>query len=161
MSTHLTLSHSANRWWRLHRAKMGAGSSRPTISICPDGLFDVFRDRRDLDFSFEIEADPPQAERHRPAGMLCFRANFFLNQQILGTCFRLIPSFEWAGFPEGLAQRLAHFRDGLVLLTSVAGSGKTTTLARIIALLNHEGNRRIITIEEPVEYQFPKCPARS
>lgn len=137
-------------------------------SLCPDGLFDVFRERKDLDFSFEIEADPPQTERHRPAGMLRltgmlrFRANFFFNQQNIGACFRLIPSkipsFKWAGFPEGLAQRLAHFRNGLVLLTGVAGSGKTTTLAMVITLLNREGNCRIITIEEPVEYQFPKCP---
>ena len=122
-------------------------------SLCPDGLFDVVRERKDLDFSFEIEA----------AGQcLRFRANFFFNQQNIGACFRLIPStipsFKWAGFPEGLAQRLAHFRNGLVLLTGVAGSGKTTTLAMIITMLNRGGNCRIITIEEPVEYQFPKCP---
>ncbi|MCH8878849.1 MAG: PilT/PilU family type 4a pilus ATPase [Planctomycetes bacterium] len=122
-------------------------------SICPDGLFDVFRERKDLDFSFEIEAD---------GRCFRFRANFFFNQQNIGACFRLIPStipsFKWAGFPEGLAQRLAQFRNGLVLLTGVAGSGKTTTLAMIITMLNRGGNCRIITIEEPVEYQFPKCP---
>jgi len=122
-------------------------------SICPDGLFDVFRERKDLDFSFEIEAD---------SRCLRFRANFFFNQQNIGACFRLIPStipsFQWAGFPEGLAQRLAQFRNGLVLLTGVAGSGKTTTLAMIITMLNRGGNCRIITIEEPVEYQFSKCP---
>ncbi len=122
-------------------------------SLCPDGLFDVFRERKDLDFSFDIEADGRR---------LRFRANFFFNQQNVGACFRLIPSkvpsFKWAGFPDGLARRLAHFRNGLVLLTGVAGSGKTTTLAMIITLLNREGNCRIITIEEPIEYQFPKCP---
>jgi twitching motility protein PilT len=67
-----------------------------------------------------------------------------------------IPDFQWAGFPEPLARRLAHFRNGLVLIGGVVGSGKTTTLAMLINLLNQEGGHRIITVEEPVEYIFPK-----
>ena len=74
-------------------------------------------------------------------------------------CFRVIPAdipdFQWAGFPEHLAQRLAHYRNGLVLFCGVAGSGKTTSLAMIVNLLNEEGGYRIITIEEPIEYVFP------
>ena len=123
------------------------------VSICPDDLFARFCADKDLDFSFELE----RADRQQR-----FRANYFFNQQRMGACFRLVPSqiptLEWAGFPKPLAQRIAHFRNGLVLLTGVAGSGKTTTLAMIINLLNEAGGYRIITIEEPVEYVFPKCP---
>ena len=78
----------------------------------------------------------------------------------MAACFRVIPNhipdFQWAGFPEELAQRLAHFRDGLVLVCGVTGSGKTTTLAMLVNLLIREGGYRIITVEEPIEYTFPK-----
>ena len=91
-----------------------------------------------------------------------FRVNYFLSNQQIGACFRVIPAdipaFRWAEFPEELAQRLAHFRNGLVLISGVAGSGKTTTLAMIINLLNREGGYRIITVEEPIEYVFSKHP---
>lgn len=131
--------------------------SGPTVegllgAVCPPELFDGFQANKDLDFSFELERD---GRVHR------FRANYFFNQGKMGACFRLIPasipSFAWAGFPEALAQRLAGFRNGLVLVTGVAGSGKTTTLAMIVNLLNQRGGVRIITVEEPVEYVFPRC----
>jgi twitching motility protein PilT len=67
-----------------------------------------------------------------------------------------IPDFEWAEFPAALAQRLAFVLDGLVIVTGATGSGKTTTLAMIVNLLNQMGGYRIITVEEPIEYQFPR-----
>jgi len=121
--------------------------------LCPPHAMERFQADRNADFAFRL-THGQQAHR--------FRANYFLNGQQMGACFRVIPSvipeFQWAGFPEELAQRLAHYRNGLVLLTGVAGSGKTTSLAMIISLLNQEGGYRIITIEEPVEYEFPKMP---
>ncbi len=121
------------------------------ISICPPALLDRFQLERDLDFSFEL----PYGDQR-----LRFRANYFYNQGNMGACFRLIPSaipnLSWASFPDELAQRLTRFRNGLVLVTGVAGSGKTTTLAMLIDLLATRGGYRIITIEEPVEYHFPK-----
>jgi twitching motility protein PilT len=44
-----------------------------------------------------------------------------------------------------------------VIVTGATGSGKTTTLAMIVNLLNQTGGYRIITVEEPVEYQFPRA----
>ena len=120
---------------------------------CPPRAVDRFRNDMNVDFALGLEID---GLAHR------FRANYFLSGRRMGACFRVIPSeipnFHWAGFPEGLAHRLAHFRNGLVLLSGVAGSGKSTSLAMIINLLNQEGGYRIITIEEPVEYLFPKTP---
>jgi twitching motility protein PilT len=69
----------------------------------------------------------------------------------------VIPTFEWAGFPLALAERIAFLRDGLVILTGATGSGKTTSLAMIVNLLNQQGGYRIITVEEPVEYIFPRA----
>ncbi len=118
--------------------------------LCPPQAIDRFRAEKNADFALEL---PLGNRRQR------FRANYFLSGEQMGACFRVIPAaipdFEWAGFPEALAQRLAHLRNGLVLVSGVAGSGKTTSLAMIINLLNQEGGYRIITVEEPVEYLFP------
>ena len=91
-----------------------------------------------------------------------FRANVFFTGRTLGGCLRVVPAeipdFEWAGFPRPLAERLAVLHDGLVIVTGVTGSGKTTTLAMIVNLLNQAGGYRIITVEDPVEYLYPKAP---
>lgn len=106
---------------------------------------------RNLDFALSRELD---------GKLQRFRANYFLCGDELGACFRVIPDtipdFSWAGFPEELAHRLAHLRNGLVLVAGMTGAGKTTTLAMIVNLLNREGGYRIITAEDPVEYIFPQ-----
>ncbi len=80
----------------------------------------------------------------------------------MGACFRVIPAtipdFPWANFPLDLAARLTSFRNGLILVSGVTGSGKTTTLAMLINKVNLAGGSRIITIEEPIEYIFPRVP---
>jgi len=110
-----------------------------------------FLAEKNLDFALEMSA--PEAPQR-------FRVNFLMSGHSMAACFRVIPNqipnFKWAGFPEDLAHRLAHFRDGLVLVCGVTGSGKTTTLAMLVNLLIHEGGFRIITVEEPIEYMFPK-----
>jgi twitching motility protein PilT len=125
--------------------------SRLLTALCPHHAVDRFREDKNVDFAFELTSE---SIRQR------FRANYFLGGQQTGACFRVIPSripdFVWAGFPTDLAQRLAHYRNGLVLFCGVAGSGKTTSLAMIVNLLNQEGGYRIITVEEPVEYVFPR-----
>ena len=89
------------------------------------------------------------------------RVNLFLACGSVGACFRLIPDsipdFRWSSFPEELAKKIASFRNGLVLFTGVTGSGKSTSLAMIINLMNRSGGYRIITVEDPVEYRFPIC----
>ncbi len=89
-----------------------------------------------------------------------FRANVFLAQGEWCACLRhvpdVIPSFEWMGFPEGLASRLIEHNNGLVIITGVTGSGKSTTLAALVNLLNNRGDCRVITVEEPIEYVHPR-----
>jgi twitching motility protein PilT len=117
---------------------------------CPPRAREHFALRQNADFALPIKLG------ERPER---FRVNYFLSGESLGACFRWIPSqipdFAWAGFPSELADRLAHFRNGLVLITGMTGAGKTTTLAMLVNLLNHEGGYRIITIEDPIEYVFP------
>lgn len=89
-----------------------------------------------------------------------FRANLFYAQGDLCLCLRhipgAIPTFTWMGFPEGIARKLSHLTNGLVILTGITGSGKTTSLAAMVNMLNEEGGYRIITVEEPVEYLHPR-----
>jgi twitching motility protein PilT len=123
------------------------------IALCPADIVERLQAHRNLDFSFEINI-AGRTQR--------FRANLFHTARQLAACIRVVPTsipdFEWAEFPEDLAKRLAFARDGLVLVTGATGSGKTTTLAMIVNLLNQAGGYRIITVEEPVEYLFPRAP---
>jgi twitching motility protein PilT len=109
--------------------------------------------RKSVDYSFDMPID------HRSRR---FRANLFFANGNLAACIRVVPAdipdFEWSGFPVELAERLAFARDGLVIVTGATGAGKTTTLAMIVNLINQTGGYRIITVEEPVEYLFPKSP---
>jgi twitching motility protein PilT len=139
--------------------QMDAGAFAPDAvrellaPLCPAYAMGRFRAARNVDFSLELTLRG-RAER--------FRANYFLSNEQMGACFRVIPSaipeLRWAGFPEDLAQRLARFRNGLVLICGVVGSGKSTTLAMLMNLLNTEGGYRIVTVEEPVEYLLPRTP---
>jgi twitching motility protein PilT len=120
-------------------------------AVCPPGVVERLREQRNADFSFELPL----------AGAVGrFRASLFHAARQPGACFRVIPNaipdFDWAGFPTALADRLTALRDGLVIVTGATGSGKTTTLAMIVNRLNARGGCRIITVEEPVEYIFPR-----
>jgi twitching motility protein PilT len=122
-------------------------------SICSPEAFARLVSRTDIDFSFGAEV---------AGSIVRFRANLFKEGGRLAACLRVIPSsipdVAWAGFPEELSEKLAFLRDGLVILTGATGSGKTTTLAMIVNRINQTGGYRIITVEEPVEYVFPKFP---
>jgi twitching motility protein PilT len=131
----------------------GAGAAALLAPLAPPHAMARFQAERNADFALEFTLDgKPQR----------FRVNYFSSGQQMGACFRLIPAvipdFAWAGFPEGLARQLVHFRNGLVLVCGVVGSGKTTSLAMLVNLLNKQGGYRIVTVEEPVEYRFPRMP---
>ncbi|MGE0760331.1 MAG: type IV pilus twitching motility protein PilT [Pirellulaceae bacterium] len=120
-------------------------------SLCSPVEWDHFQSQKNIDFACE-HASPGVRRR--------LRVNLFLTGPSVGACIRIIPDqipdFAWAGFPRDLAVRMAHFRNGLVLFAGVAGAGKSTSLAMLTQLLNEEGGHRIITIEDPVEYVFPR-----
>jgi twitching motility protein PilT len=137
---------------QLPEPPLKADESEPLLlSVCPPDALARFRESKNSDFSFAV-AFGTSVRR--------FRASLFNAGLQLGACFRLIPheipKLEWAGFPPALATRLGSLRDGLVIVTGATGSGKTTTLAMIIQQLNESFGCRIITVEEPVEYQFPR-----
>jgi twitching motility protein PilT len=114
-------------------------------------LYDVLNDQqrkkfeefRELDFSLELK------------GVARFRVNAFCQQRGEGVVFRVIPSqilsLEQLGLPKVLREITKHER-GLVLVTGPTGSGKSTTLAAMIDIINSSLKGHIITIEDPIEF---------
>lgn len=84
-----------------------------------------------------------------------FRVNIYKQKGVFGMALRMIPSeildLETIGLPPTLKDLLFRPR-GLVLVTGPTGSGKSTTLASMIDIINKERACHIITIEDPIEY---------
>jgi twitching motility protein PilT len=103
----------------------------------------TFVDRLDYDFAYEVE------------GLARFRANVFWQRKGLGAVLRTIPedimSADQLGLPEGI-RRMCMLSKGLVLVTGPTGSGKSTTLAAMVDLINNTRNDHILTIEDPIEF---------
>jgi twitching motility protein PilT len=98
---------------------------------------------KSLDFSYIL------GEEHR------FRVNFFYQMDGLSAVFRIIPvdilSLDDLKLPE-VIKSFTDIHRGLVLVTGVTGSGKSTTLAAILDKINRETKKHIITIEDPIEF---------
>ena len=89
------------------------------------------------------------------AGIGRLRANVHHQRGTLAACIRLlparIPTLEALHLPPSL-RKLVQARQGLVLVTGATGSGKSSTLAALIDLINSERRDHVVTIEDPVEY---------
>ncbi len=103
----------------------------------------VLRDEGEIDFAY----DPGEVGR--------FRVNVFRHHAGLSGIFRHIarhpPTLSSLGLPNELA-RFANFHQGLVVITGPAGSGKSSTLAALVAIINEERGEHILTVEDPVEF---------
>ena len=90
--------------------------------------------------------------------MARFRVSVFKERGNFGMALRLIPNklltLEQIGLPPSIKDLLYRPR-GLILVTGPTGSGKTTTLASMIDIINIERDCHIITVEDPIEYYHP------
>ena len=103
----------------------------------------AFAERGEIDFSFGL------------AGMGRYRVNVFRQRGTTAAVFRLvgskIPNPHDLGVPQPVID-LYEMKSGLVLVTGPTGSGKSTTLASLLGLINENLNDHIITLEDPIEY---------
>ncbi|MBI5466130.1 MAG: type IV pilus twitching motility protein PilT [Candidatus Kerfeldbacteria bacterium] len=104
-----------------------------------------FLQNRDLDLSYQIKDGTR------------LRVNLHFEKDNLGLVARIIPtnipSLDELGMPEFIKE-LTRLDYGLVLVTGPTGSGKSTTLAAMIELINNERAVHIITLEDPIEFLF-------
>ncbi len=128
-----------------------AESEAMVLSVVPPDRRERFQQDPNLDFSLTVLND---------GRSLRFRGNAFRSQGNVCGCFRYIPetvpSFEWMGFPQEVAERIVRLTNGLVIVTGITGSGKSTTLAGIVDMMNRRGGYRIITVEQPIEYVYER-----
>ncbi|MBI2193271.1 MAG: type IV pilus twitching motility protein PilT [Planctomycetes bacterium] len=114
--------------------------------ILPSSDLDRLQRDRELDFA----CSPAPGDR--------YRANAFWDRHGIAASFRVIagrvPTLDDLGLPAVLA-KLTEFRQGLVLITGPAGSGKSTTLAALLGRINRSRKEHIITIEDPIEFIHP------
>jgi twitching motility protein PilT len=123
-----------------------ADTKQLCYSILTDAQKRKLEEENELDLSFGVK------------GLARFRGNIFIQRGALAGVFRLIPfrvlTFDELGLPP-VVKEIARKPRGLVLVTGPTGSGKSTTLASIIDMINCERHEHIITIEDPVEFLHP------
>ncbi len=114
-----------------------------TRSILTNEMWEKFIEKGEIDFS------------HGLPGVSRFRVNAYHQRDCIGLAFRVIPthipSYEELSLPPVL-RNISTRPQGLVLVTGPTGSGKSTTLASMIAEMNKSMKKHIITLEDPIEY---------
>jgi twitching motility protein PilT len=113
------------------------------FGILPQALRERFEAERELDTSHSI------------TGVGRFRVNVFLQRGAVAAVLRSIPheipAFEILNVPEAV-RSFTELRRGLVLVTGPTGSGKSTTLASLVDIINRTKPLHIITVEDPIEF---------
>ncbi len=147
-------------WIRVYGSKrpvasLGHYSHQETTAIVLSWLSPSQRQRlfsrKSVDFSLTFPLPPPAREAR-------FRGSTYYDRGYLGTNFRRINdtlyTMEGLGIPAPIAQRmnLKHEKTGLILVTGITGSGKSTTMDAIIDMNNRDNNAHIVIIGNPIEY---------
>ncbi|HLA04094.1 MAG TPA: PilT/PilU family type 4a pilus ATPase, partial [Patescibacteria group bacterium] len=102
---------------------------------------------KELDFSFAL------------GDVARFRVNAYFQKGYISAALRLVPSYiksiEELNLPK-ICHNFAKLRQGFILVTGPTGHGKSTTIASIINEINQTRPMHILTIEDPIEYVYPK-----
>lgn len=118
-------------------------TKRLAFSTMSERIKDMFDKEFEVDYSYSLGTD------YR------FRVNVFTQKECVSAVFRYIPSkilsLKELGLPPVL-ETFTRLPRGLVLVTGSTGSGKSTTLASMIDMINNERDVHIVTIEDPIEF---------
>jgi twitching motility protein PilT len=114
-------------------------------------IYAVLTQKQRERFENELELDTS----HSIPGIGRFRVNVFQQRDSVGAVMRIIPfeivPLEQLGMPESVKQ-FAELPRGLVLVTGPTGSGKSTTLASMVDIINSTKHCHIMTVEDPIEF---------
>ncbi len=116
-------------------------------------VFAILDDRKIAAFNGELELDTSYAI----PGKSRFRMNVFRQRGAIGAVLRTIPfdipTFESLHMP-AIIESFAHLPRGLVLVTGPTGSGKSTTLAALLDIVNRTKAVHILSVEDPIEFLY-------
>lgn len=114
-----------------------------TYSLLSDRERQALEEHGQIDFAYAID------------GVARFRCNAYRQQTGIDLVMRAIsaepPTLQELGLPADLA-RFTDYHQGLVLLTGPAGSGKSSTMAALVSIINEKRLDHIITVEDPIEF---------
>jgi twitching motility protein PilT len=125
-----------------------------TPQECQKLIFSMLNNtqRKDLEQNWELDCS------YGVKGLARFRVNVYKERGYYAACLRAlsskIPNFDQLNLPD-VVREMSERPRGLVLVTGPTGSGKTTTMAAMIDLINRTRPEHILTIEDPIEYVFP------
>lgn len=128
-------------------------SAKDTKELIYSILNDEHRERLERNLELDLSYSAPRSR---------FRVNVYFQRNSVGAAFRVIPfeirSFGELNLPDNL-ENLTLKQRGMIVVTGPTGTGKTTTLATMIDLINRRDNKHIITIEDPIEFMHShkKC----
>ena len=113
-------------------------------------LADKLKTRNDVDFTYEI----PNVSRYR----VNYCKELGYPKLTLRTVPYAIPTLEELSLPESL-EVFTSYNNGIVLITGATSSGKSTTIASLIEIINKQKQKHIVTIEDPIEFIYTdkKC----
>ncbi len=149
----LHLSAGLPPYFRISGKLTPIGNEPLSNEECQRLIFSMLNNtqRKTLEQTWELDCS------YGVKGLARFRVNVYKDRGTYAACLRAlsskIPSFEQLGLPD-VVREMAEKPRGLILVTGPTGSGKTTTLAAMIDLINRTRAEHILTVEDPIEFVY-------
>ncbi len=135
--------HGEMRPIKGYRTLFGKDLQEMIYAILTQRQREIFEENLELDVSYSLP------------GKARFRVNVYQQRDAIGAVMRIIPfeikSLDALGLPPAVRE-FAKLRRGLVLVTGITGSGKSTTLAGLVDIVNSTRSEHIMTVEDPIEF---------
>jgi twitching motility protein PilT len=147
------LSAGLPPYFRISGKLTPIGTEPMTSEECQRLIFSMLNNtqRKNLEQNWELDCS------YGVKGLARFRVNVYKNIGTYAACLRAlssnIPSFDQLNLPD-IVREMSEKPRGLILVTGPTGSGKTTTLAAMIDLINKTRAEHILTVEDPIEFVY-------
>lgn len=115
-------------------------------TVCPTQFFENWQTDNQVDFSYKVD------------DLGRFRVNSFYQRGSPSMVFRHVkdrpPTFEELNLEPDVFKDLCNQKDGIMLICGATGSGKSSTLAAMLNYINHQQDKHIVTLEDPIEFNY-------
>lgn len=115
-------------------------------STCPEQFIENWHEDHQVDYSYSMDS------------LGRFRVNGFYQRGTISMVFRHVkdrsPNFEEMNFEAETLIDLCHHKEGIVLICGATGSGKSSCLACMLNWINHNMDKHVVTLEDPIEFTY-------